>query len=108
MPITPYTLVFTGSLTVSQSEAVQASMLEALSQHPCVEIDCSDAEEIDVSFLQILISASKTALAWNKTFSLSVPPGGLLSEAIDRCGFPVPAPGVTSVADLFSCESAPQ
>ena len=54
MPTPPFTLVFTGSLTVSQSEAVQASLLEALTEHASVEIDCSDVEDIDISFLQIL------------------------------------------------------
>jgi anti-anti-sigma regulatory factor len=108
MPTPPFTLVFTGSLTVSQSEAVQASLLEALTEHASVEIDCSDVEDIDVSFLQILISASQTALAWNKNLRLSSPPSELLSEAITRCGFPVPASCMTSIAGLFSCESAPQ
>jgi len=104
----PFTLVLAGSLTVSQSEAVQASLLDALTQHSTVEIDCSDAEEIDVSFLQILISASRTASAWNKNLRLSSPPSVLLSEAMNRCGFPVPASDMTSLAGLFNCESAPQ
>jgi len=108
MSITPFTLVFAGSLTVSQSEAIQASLLEALTGHACVEIDCSGAEDIDVSFLQLLISASRTAAAHNKNLNLSSPPGAVLSEAMNRCGFAVPAPGVTSLASLFDHGSALQ
>jgi two-component system chemotaxis sensor kinase CheA len=108
MSITPFRLVFSGSLTVSQSETIQATLLDALAQHSSIEIDCSDSEEIDVSFLQILISASRSAIACNKNLSLSSPPCGSLSEAMSRCGFPVPASGMTSLASLFCCESAPQ
>jgi len=108
MLTTPFRVVFAGSLTVSQSEAIQASLLEGLTQHASVEIDCSGAEEIDVSFLQILISASRTAAAWNKNLSLSSPPCALLTEAMNRCGIPVPATGVTSLAGLFTHETVLQ
>jgi ABC-type transporter Mla MlaB component len=101
----PFVLAFEGSLTISQSEPVQAALRDALNKHPAVEIDCSGAEEIDVTFLQILVSAGRTAVALKKNLRLSSPPAGLLADAISRCGFPVPASGTTSVADIFSCHS---
>ncbi len=107
MPIdaSPFALAFEGCLTISQSESIQAALLDALQNHSAVEIDCSGAEEIDVTFLQILVSAGRTAIAWNKSLRLASPPAGLLADAISRCGFPVPASGTTSVVDIFSCYS---
>ncbi len=101
----PFALAFKGCLTISQAEAVQAALLDALQNHPAVEIDCSGVEEIDVTFLQILVSAGRTAIAWNKSLRFASPPVGLLADAIGRCGFPVPSSGTTSVADIFSCHS---
>ena len=99
-----YTLALRGSLTTSRSEAVHAEVLEALRAHPAVVLDCSAADEIDVTFLQILIAAGRMAASWNKAISLSTPPAGLLANALARCGFALPVPAATSLADVFSHE----
>jgi anti-anti-sigma regulatory factor len=105
---TSFALAFEGSLTISQAEVIQATLLDVLQRHSAVQIDCSVVEEIDVTFLQILISASRMALASNKNLHFSSPPAGLLADAITRCGFPLPVSGMTSVADIFSVTSLAQ
>jgi anti-anti-sigma regulatory factor len=98
----PNLLCFEGSLRAAQSETVQRTVLDALRTHASVVIDCSKADEIDISFLQILIGATRTASAWRKDIRLASPPTGLLAETLQRCGFPKAAPATTSLAELFS------
>jgi hypothetical protein len=102
---TPYMLILEGSLTTSRSEAVRNVILDALRDHATVAVDCSKADEIDVTFLQTLIAAGRTALDWRKDIRLAAPPPALLADALRRCGFPVPTANTTSLAELFSLPS---
>jgi anti-anti-sigma regulatory factor len=105
---TPFALAFDGGLTIAQADAIHAALLDALQNHSAVVIDCAGVEEIDLTFLQLLISASRTALAANKSFHFSSPPTGLLADAISRCGFAIQASATTSVAEIFSISSPAQ
>ncbi len=77
-------------------------MMQALSDHASVILDCAGATEIDVAFVQILIAASRTAAKSNKRIELKRPPDGPLPEALRRCGFPPPPATATSLAEVLS------
>lgn len=79
-------LRFEGSLVLSNAEAIQRSLLSALREHPTVEVDCSDASEVDISFIQLLIAAQRMAAASGKRLALSNPASGVLCEALQRAG----------------------
>ena len=99
---TSYLLTLEESLTTSQAEAVRDAMLDALRNHASVVIDCSGADEIDITFLQTLIAAARTAADWRKDIRLVSPLPPLLLNALERCGFPAPASDTTSLSELFS------
>jgi ABC-type transporter Mla MlaB component len=76
--------------------------MEALSGHDSVILDCADATEIDVAFVQILVAASRAATRSNKRIELKRPPDGVLAEALRRCGFSQPRAATTSLAEALS------
>ncbi|OJT96667.1 MAG: hypothetical protein BGN83_12395 [Rhizobium sp. 63-7] len=63
--------------------AVLASLLEA----QAVEIDLSDCNDVDLSFLQMIESARVYAQSAGKTVKLSSPADGVVLETLKRAGF---------------------
>jgi anti-anti-sigma regulatory factor len=59
----------------------------ALAAHDSVAITASSASSIDVSILQLLASAHRTAMASGKALHLRVPQEGPLRHALIRAGF---------------------
>ena len=101
----PYVLSLTGSLTTPRAEAIHAEVFAVLSGHSSVTIDCSNASEMDVAFIQILVAASRFASQGGKTVALASPPAGLLAETLRRCGFSAPKRPTTALAEVLSLSS---
>jgi DNA-binding transcriptional ArsR family regulator len=78
-------------LTVRLAKQIRARIIEALGQFPSVTIDCSGATEVDLSFIQLILSARKSASASAKTLSLAQPADGALLEALRQAGLVAPA-----------------
>jgi hypothetical protein len=74
------------SLTVREAEQIHARLLEAVRDQQAVILDCGAATEIDLSFVQLVLSARKSALAAGKSLAVVPPPGGLLSDVLRRAG----------------------
>ena len=98
----PYTLSFSGSLTTPRAEAIHSETLAALSDHPSVAIDCANASEMDVAFIQILVAAHRFAAQSGKSVALAAPPTGVLAETLKRCGFPTPKRPTSGLAEALS------
>jgi anti-anti-sigma regulatory factor len=98
----PYVLSLTGSLTTPRAEAIHAEVLAALSGHSCVSVDCSNASDMDVAFIQILIAANRFASQSGKTIALATPPAGLLAETLRRCGFSAPKRPTSALNEILS------
>lgn len=81
-----FCLRFDGSLTVSRARDVHSRLLDAIRTSPWVELDCSAAEEVDTTFLQLIVAASRSAQAMAKRFDVRAPAGGPLWEAVERSG----------------------
>ena len=101
----PYILSLTGSLTTPRAEAVHAEVFAVVSGHPNVAIDCSNASEMDVAFIQILVAANRFAAQSGKTVALASPPAGLLAETLNRCGFSPPKRPTAALAEALSLPS---
>jgi len=101
----PFVLSLTGSLTTPRAEAVHAEVFAVLSGHSNVAIDCSNASEMDVAFVQILVAANRFATQFGKTVALASPPAGLLAETLNRCGFRLPKRSTAALADVLSLPS---
>lgn len=80
------TVQLAGELTVPAISAIRTKIAEALQDFDSVEIDCSAAVEIDVSFLQVLIAARQTACDMHRTLHLLPPDNGALDSALARAG----------------------
>jgi ABC-type transporter Mla MlaB component len=76
-----------GALTVRSAETVRATLRSALEQEGDVAIDCADASEADLSFVQLLIAARASAVHRGKTIALAAPLGAVLLNTLTRAGF---------------------
>jgi len=97
---TAYPVMLRGSLTTATSEDTRRTLNSALSAADQIVLDCSQANEVDVSFLQLLYAARRAADSAGKRIALSEPPNGPLDEALRRCGFPA-AGSATGLSEIF-------
>lgn len=82
----PFALAFSGNLTVIEADDVCARLLSALAAHDAVAVDCAAAGEIDLTFVQCLIAARRSAAAAGKSLTLAAPASGALREVLQRGG----------------------
>jgi ABC-type transporter Mla MlaB component len=76
-----------GALTVRCAEAVRATLRSALEQEGDIAIDCAEASEADLSFVQLLFAARASAVHRGKTIALAAPVSGVLLDTLTRAGF---------------------
>lgn len=101
----PKVLKLSGSLNVDRAVALKAELSSALGEATHVLVDFSEVEEIDLSALQILYAARRSAAATGKEIHLI---GSIPTKVVKRlvaCGFlhgsPVRAEEVeTGLADF--------
>lgn len=94
-------VVLRGNLTLANCEHAHHAVVDGLATADAVDIDCSDAAEIDLSFLQILFAAQREAEKSGKRIALAAPPSGPLAEALERCGF-APAGAKALLSEVLS------
>src|SRR5260370_30558090 len=87
------TILLAGELVVATAEKTRAQLISAFEQNQHILIDCSQATAADVSFIQILIAAQRTAasrgksvslLAFSKAVESALESGGFVRDAIPR------------------------
>ncbi|SHJ36891.1 Anti-anti-sigma regulatory factor (antagonist of anti-sigma factor) [Malonomonas rubra DSM 5091] len=66
-----------GDATIETASQLHQALLEGLQNYKDVQIDCSAIESIDLYALQMLCSAHRSSVAWEKSFTYS----GILSPA---------------------------
>ena len=76
---------------MQRAEAHRAALLAALRDANDIEVDCSKATEVDVSLLQLLVAAHRSASEQGKSLRLWPPANGVLLDALVRGGFVDPA-----------------
>jgi anti-anti-sigma factor len=77
-----------GDLTVERAREVQEALRQALRQAQHVVLDLQEVSALDLSFLQILCAACKTALAAGRTLAHRGGNGGAFWEGVERAGYP--------------------
>ena len=75
-----------GTQTIREAEGTLQALRDALADNPSVALDCEAVEEADLSFLQLVISARKSARNTGKTLTLTAPAAGPLLAALDSAG----------------------
>ncbi len=98
--------VLDGSLTLRTIETTRAQLLEMMQRHASLEIDCSAATEIDLSFIQLLLAARASAQSAGKTLALAQPAAGTLRDALERGGFLGAVPGQATADEAFWLKAA--
>ena len=81
-----------GALTVRTIGTTRDAVLDALAKHAAIEIDCTCADTIDLSLIQLLLAARRSAQAAGKRLTLVAPADGALRHALEQGGF-LPAEG---------------
>jgi ABC-type transporter Mla MlaB component len=98
-------LALSGVLTVRRAEELLGLLRTAVAEHERLRVDCGAAEEVDLTFLQLLIAARTSARARGRQVTLSAPPAGALAEALGRAGF-VPVREAAPAGEEFWFEGA--
>jgi anti-anti-sigma regulatory factor len=76
-----------GSVGVRDAARLAAELQQALSGPVSVAIDCTNLADIDLSIVQLLVAAHKTATAAGKPLRLISPAGGPLAALLRQAGF---------------------
>ena len=92
------------NLDISVCEGLQSQLQEGLRAADRVVLDLAGATSVDISFLQILVAAQRTAERAGRSLALAEPPAGALATALARCGFSPPH-GATSLAEILTPEA---
>ncbi len=76
-----------GPLTLRHAAGIRERILAALQASPNLVLRIDDENEVDVSFVQILLAAQLTARTAGGALRLQQPPGAALSRVIEEGGF---------------------
>lgn len=80
-------LLLAGVCGLRTVDDLRAQLLDMSAVHTAVEIDCSNVDEVDVSFIQLLLAARSSAQRSGRTIRLAHPASGALRDALQRGGF---------------------
>ena len=87
------TLRFEGGATIRSAAEAQLLLREALAAGGDVEVDCAGVDEADITFLQLLIAAHRSAVQRGIALRLAPPPSPELLAVVERAGVAMP-PGM--------------
>jgi anti-anti-sigma regulatory factor len=82
-----HTVEISGDAGLRNAREVADNLLKALAEHPSVAVDATSATSIDITILQLLVAARKSALASGKSLTLCAPADGVLRQALVKTGF---------------------
>ena len=94
-------VTFGGALTVRHAEQIHESFADALSDHQHIVVDCSQASQVDLSFVQLVLSARRSAEGAGKRLALAQPASGDLLDVLRRAGLAAPAGGAPVAGQEF-------
>ncbi len=81
-------LTLDGALVLREIDGLHGRLRDALSRHAAVELDCSGAADIDMSVVQLLVAARRTAEASGRRLALvGTAPASSLATILARAGF---------------------
>lgn len=90
IPANTVTLPLDGPATIRTIGAVHTALQDALARHHTVQLDVTAVDPVDLSFVQLLLSARRSAREAGKQLTLAAPAGGALLHALEQGGFLLP------------------
>jgi anti-anti-sigma regulatory factor len=82
-----HTLKISGDAGLRNVQEITGLLRQALADHSNIAVVTDTLTSIDVSILQLLVAARKSALAAGKTLTLRAPPDGVLHRLLLQTGF---------------------
>ena len=98
-------LAMSGAHTVREATQSHAELLAALGANGDLLLDCTGVTEADLSFVQMILAAHRSATARGSHFALNAPPAGALRSVLERGGFARPLE--TDPSSWIASETAP-
>ncbi|TXH39004.1 MAG: STAS domain-containing protein [Rhodospirillaceae bacterium] len=89
------------AVTIRNIEAVHTDILGGLTTADQIEIDCTDLAEADLSLVQLLVAAHKSAARRGTPFALIHPTSNALGDILKRAGLLPSAQDNLTEGDLF-------
>jgi ABC-type transporter Mla MlaB component len=83
-------IVFDGVATIRTIDALHVRLADALCAQDHLQIDVSGLTEVDISFIQLVLAARKSARRDGKRLSLAAPADGVLRDSLILGGFLAP------------------
>lgn len=80
-------LRLSGDLSLRNISELHTRLLQALAEHRAIAVDTAAVESIDVGTLQLLVSATTSAVADDRTLNLSADAATPMGRALVRAGF---------------------
>lgn len=80
-------LKIVGEATVEHAAELRLALLEGLQEHEQLLVDCEQTTAIDFFAVQLLCSAHRSSVRWEKHLSFSGTPSAQVAEGIRRAGF---------------------
>jgi len=76
-----------GDLSLRNISELHTRLLQALAEHRAIDLDTIAVESIDVGTLQLLVSATRSAAADDRSLSLAADAASPMGRALVRAGF---------------------
>ncbi len=80
-------LTFAGDLTVNQAPEIRMTFIKALIDADQVLLKFKNVSDIDLTFLQLLCSAHRSAIRLNKQITFDGSRPDLLKKTVDAAGY---------------------
>jgi anti-anti-sigma regulatory factor len=82
-----YTLKISGDADLRNVQDIIGQLRQALENHNAITVVTDGLTSIDITILQLLVAARKSALASGKTLTLHAPADGVLHRLLVQTGF---------------------
>lgn len=80
-------LQLAGAATVENAQQLQQALLDGLRRYQRLGLDCGNVSEIDFFTIQMICSAHRTSVVWEKTLTFHGEPAATVRETIGAVGF---------------------
>ena len=76
-----------GEATIEQALSLRQALLAGLDQYDELQVDCAQTTAVDVFTVQLLCSAHRSSVVWNKLLTFHGQPSAAVAEGIRSVGF---------------------
>jgi ABC-type transporter Mla MlaB component len=100
-------LVLDGALTIRNMPSIHSRVLGAVRRYQTIHVETAGATEVDLSFVQLLVAARRSAALEGKALSLTDPATGPVLDTLTRAGLLDPSnPDLSGNEAFWLCKEA--